>query len=540
MIKEKIRVVSKASQLDSSLKHMLDQECAGTYPPRSVFEESWPEPLKPYATLCDAMTERFSPFHPDESGALLGSFNERAAATFCPFLGDKPEVHLKSSSKTVSWAPGCPYSGTSTNKLQHHHVNTSFSKLKSVKSVGVGRLILDETADLIQGFRHWVDAQCEETLPGIGEVMAIVQEELSLEQNNGFLCCLSFILHMYRWGVLPVVEAAQVEKTLDFHPKLWTPFAYITSQYGLTESGTVFSMYLTNVIRDSKGNYKGLRFHFNTKKCHDVWMTEDNFMHSLVDIEAAAYPVFQAMVGFVQAMEDGDEATAVQELRNVSKSADQIYKAFYYWLQDERVRYKYWLRFVQGPGGWGVNGIDGLTGAHTLSIPALDAFLGLKGDSPTWHFTLKHRDHMTTYMRKFLDSLEAANAAGFLNEGNFGNQIYKEYEMCIRKLKIFRQGHKQKVLPYFNVKAPERCPMTAGGGLVTKDRYGHHIGKSAATHELIDLFRDRLKERLVETDSPVLPPSKRSSPFSVGTPEQALIVALVVFGMSLHSLISTV
>jgi hypothetical protein len=165
------------------------------------------------------------------------------------------------------------------------------------------------------------------------------------------------------------------------------------------------------------------------------------------------------------------------------------------------------MRYVQGPCGWDIQGVNGLTGAHALPIPVIDAFLGLRGTSDTYTFVIKHRAHMTKSMRDLLEAFEGVKLDAVLNSGGYSDKIYEEYDMIVRRLRGYRISHKYRVLPYFNVDAKERIPMTAGGGQVTKDKYGTTIvQESDVKREFVELFRNRLNERLAETVSQVTPP----------------------------------
>lgn len=289
--------------------------------------------------------------------------------------------------------------------------------------------------------------------------------------------------------------------------RLWIPFTTISDNLGISRSGSIYSIYLCNAIYDDQGNFSGFRFHFNHDKLSDpaVRETEVNFMRLFLEWEKAAGPLYEEMIKCLKAIDNHDDQAAAVAMKAITDHSTKVYKTFGYWLRDKFCKYKYWLRHVQGPAGWSIDEVDGLTGAHTLAIPAMDTFLQQRGDSPTWRFTLRHRSHMTARTRSFLDALSACRLVDVLNQGSFSApELYEEYNTNVSRLRGFRLTHKYCVMPYFGVKAPERQPMTAGGGLVVEKKYGVTIDNDAkAEDEFAIFFLNRLDERRVETVSEV-------------------------------------
>ena len=233
---------------------------------------------------------------------------------------------------------------------------------------------------------------------------------------------------------------------MDFPEQLWKPFEYLSLDLGMSLSGTVYNLYYCNVVRDADGEFDRFRFSFiDNSRMPAIHVTEVNKQTMLVEMAAAGKKLFENMIGCMRCVEGGHEREAIVFLRAVRELSCTIYKLFTHWMQDEYIAYEYWMRYVQGPGGWGIDGEDGLTGAHTLAIPAMDAFLGIQGTSSTWAFTLKHRSHMTATMRSFLEKLEAFDLIGYMkkNEGHWTqNDAFRaEYELCVRRLRGFLIAH---------------------------------------------------------------------------------------------------
>lgn len=489
-------VLSKAAKVKLALGCLIAQDGEGSWPPKSVFEDDWPQSLKPYAALCDLASTKFVPDPPEKQEQKRENIDEVIAeGTEIPALcRRKPSLMVPAEEPafTVSQCPGMQKIKKQSNIRR---LVSEVSSLENAKDT-------DPTHFRIRAFRKWMEKTCNSQLPELHDVMADV-EQLNRPQKNGFICCLSFLLHMYRWGISPIVECAQIETKLVFPPSLWEPFTFLCDDLGQSRSGTIYSMHLVNTIRDNSGNFRKTRFLFNDTRFPLLHSTEENFIRLFVELEEAASLIFHTMTRFLTAIENRSSGAAICEIQTLSQQADSMYKIFFHWLRDDHIKYQYWLPYVQGPSGWGIDGIDGLTGAHTLCIPAMDAFLGLRGTSSTWHFTLEHRHHMTKRMRGFLKSLSEFQLADVLSNHAFDHEIYVGYEYCVQKLRSYRKGHKFKVLPYFKVKADERLPMTAGGGLITKDKYGKTLDRETLNKEFIEFFKQRLSERVVETVSAV-------------------------------------
>ncbi|KAL4866484.1 hypothetical protein BDV12DRAFT_199085 [Aspergillus spectabilis] len=55
--------------------------------------------------------------------------------------------------------------------------------------------------------------------------------------DNGFYTCIAKIQHAYRWGIIPVVKAAQEQKILDLPAELGEPWTILRQRFGVTSLG---------------------------------------------------------------------------------------------------------------------------------------------------------------------------------------------------------------------------------------------------------------------------------------------------------------
>jgi hypothetical protein len=75
-------------------------------------------------------------------------------------------------------------------------------------------------------------------------VMQRLKESLATEDNSvssssclGFLACLAYLAHLYRWGTIPVVSLAQDERMLEMPEAISRPLEVLRERYGLKTSG---------------------------------------------------------------------------------------------------------------------------------------------------------------------------------------------------------------------------------------------------------------------------------------------------------------
>jgi hypothetical protein len=95
----------------------------------------------------------------------------------------------------------------------------------------------------IEENRSWMARELERVVV-VDIVMQRLEDSLadqhSLESSSsrlGFLACLTYLAHLYRWGILPVVSVAQDEHTLEMPRAISRPLEVLRDRYGLKTSG---------------------------------------------------------------------------------------------------------------------------------------------------------------------------------------------------------------------------------------------------------------------------------------------------------------
>jgi hypothetical protein len=93
----------------------------------------------------------------------------------------------------------------------------------------------DELRPRIDENREWLTSQLSAIDPDA--VMELLPT-MDTAARCGFLACLAYLAHLYRWGTLPVVRIAQDEKTLPGMPRaIREPMEWLHREMGLETNG---------------------------------------------------------------------------------------------------------------------------------------------------------------------------------------------------------------------------------------------------------------------------------------------------------------
>lgn len=91
--------------------------------------------------------------------------------------------------------------------------------------------------------RQWLAEELERVVI-LDTIMQRLKKSLATEDNLvssssclGFLACLAYLAHLYRWGTIPVVSLAQDERMLKMPEAISRPLRVLRERYGLKTSG---------------------------------------------------------------------------------------------------------------------------------------------------------------------------------------------------------------------------------------------------------------------------------------------------------------
>ena len=200
---------------------------------------------------------------------------------------------------------------------------------------------------------------------------------------NAFYCCIAWCRHAYRWGTIPAVRVAQVEKEVTLPAALVAPWAVMQRHFGLcSDSGNMMSNLVLNFDADT-GVYA---YRINTGLAAVVTASEEEFARVAHEMERRAVPVYRDMVSAIIAHARGDGTRCLAHVRAMTAQLRPLLSSYYDRVHDGKIARSVWLSRVQGFYAWAAGHqddatgewekFDGLSGNQVLLFQALDAFLG--------------------------------------------------------------------------------------------------------------------------------------------------------------------
>ena len=223
--------------------------------------------------------------------------------------------------------------------------------------------------------RQWLQQSLSDV--DVEQVMAVLPE-LDANARLGFLACMAYLIHLYRWGTLPVVAMAQDEKKLTFPDTIQAPFRWLNDFYGIESSvGCLFSMTLVNVLQNNDGEldmaYSNMR-HMPHKSVVDA---ERYNAFVFYQMESISLELYRAIALCQTHLLAGEEDKAAEALKQGHVALKAAFKHFFDTLKEEKIQKDVWMSHAQGFHGWGVDDFDGVSGDHSLLIRTLDALLDI-------------------------------------------------------------------------------------------------------------------------------------------------------------------
>lgn len=211
----------------------------------------------------------------------------------------------------------------------------------------------------------------------VAQVMAALPT-LDANARLGFLACMAYLTHLYRWGTLPVVAMAQDDKSLRLPDSIAKPFHWLNAYFGIESSGgCLYSMTLVNVIRHHDGQlamaYSNMR-HMAQKSVVDA---ERYNAFVFYEMETLALELYRSIAQCQTLMAHGRDDEAAEALRRGHVALKAAFRRFFDTLKEEKIQKDVWMSHAQGFHGWGVDDFDGVSGDHSLLIRTLDALLDI-------------------------------------------------------------------------------------------------------------------------------------------------------------------
>lgn len=201
--------------------------------------------------------------------------------------------------------------------------------------------------------------------------------QLNVNARLGFTAVTAYLIHLYRWGTLPVVAMAQDEKSIDFPDTINSPFRWLNDFYGIESSGgCLFSMTLVNVAPkgdDLELTYSNMR-HMPQRSVVDA---ERYNAFVFYEMERISLDLYRSIAQCQILLAEGQEQQAADALKRGHIALKAAFRHFFDTLKEEKIKKEVWMSHAQGFHGWGVDNFDGVSGDHSLLIRTLDAFLDI-------------------------------------------------------------------------------------------------------------------------------------------------------------------
>lgn len=199
----------------------------------------------------------------------------------------------KSFHKAVSsvgggvWPPKATHGASWPAQLRPFH--DIYIAISSMLAVAKSDISLDDETNCrkIEAFRSKFAQLLREKID-IAEVQIILEraelsasDELPSDAYNGFYACIAMSRHAFRWGIIPVVKAAQNQKLIAFPDELSIPWTYISRRYGVSSmGGNVMSNYLYNLDDNNSVVYE-----INSAVEKPIQVAEQRFTQIFHDLE---------------------------------------------------------------------------------------------------------------------------------------------------------------------------------------------------------------------------------------------------------------
>lgn len=135
-----------------------------------------------------------------------------------------------------TWPPTPTYVDSWPSTLLSYHTTALLAPPRFVDSSALHPVRSDEELrPRIDDNRRWLTEQMAEI--DVDGVMCLLPT-MDIASRSGFLACLAYLAHLYRWGTLPVVRIAQDEKQLPGMPRaIREPLRCIHDITGLKTNG---------------------------------------------------------------------------------------------------------------------------------------------------------------------------------------------------------------------------------------------------------------------------------------------------------------
>ncbi len=356
------------------------------------------------------------------------------------------------------------------------------------------------------GVRRWLEREFPRDDPVAHRAIA----GLSAGESETVMTALSALCHTYRWDCVPPAKERFEEQRIALPPGLSAPWTELARALDQPRVGNTWSMHLCNwkmLDRAGGAAYRPEELTAETVGVARNWLLPpidaqlERFSVSFVLLEARGAVVLRHAVDAVEAAAHRRLDDTVMSLKSLHQAIHAMTLAFSLNVRTRLIDPTIWLEMVQPTFAWSADADEpgcvegGPSGMQLATIQALDAALGIGGESTLARLAKGGRRGMPTPHRRFLQRLDLGGPVlrGFVL-GARCRDLSEQYNRCIRGVTGFRTTHLSRGALYLR-NGPEDGTGRASTGLT--------IGVG---DEPLAIFERTMSERTLETRAAMLPP----------------------------------
>ncbi|KAJ5881206.1 uncharacterized protein N7473_012259 [Penicillium subrubescens] len=271
----------------------------------------------------------------------------------------------------------------------------------------------------------------------MANVQAVLSKSESGDSSVRFFQVFKGIAHTTcRWGTIPVVKVAQLDKIINFPTELDLPWGFIRQRYGITSlGGNLISNFHCNMDH-ARGK---VAYAINESMPEPIPSAEYYFTYAFTEPERKALPVYYHLVQSIGCYEMGQKQACIEHLQGVSVHLKSVFQIYYEYIVESKDPRHVFTAYIQGFHGWAAGELindeyveyDGSSGAHLVLFNALDYFLGLE---PFFH----EQDFIKYFsysQRRFMASIKA-HAFRPAAEQADNTGLVQQFEKIAKQLRV--------------------------------------------------------------------------------------------------------
>ncbi|XP_013394913.1 uncharacterized protein LOC106162242 [Lingula anatina] len=337
------------------------------------------------------------------------------------------------------------------------------------------------TLNSSEKFREWMEEELSrvDLLKVEMAITSLIDKEC-ISVLAGYLACLSYLAHAYRWGTVPTTSLERERSTLEFPDCLWNPFKKVNDYFGLPYRGNHFSLMACNAIYDESGSPVSMKFKWNYDP--EIANQESNFMLLMAKAECEAPHTLNSLAEYLDLLQtfttsddrNGVEQQMIEKVYLAKRHLSALLRQANKIMDDSFISREVFAPHIQGMIAWGLDTDIGSSAAENLIFQTLNVFCDMEGASKMSRFGKRTRKSIPETSRVLLAKFEESTKENLFPT----EQLSQAKADLITVFYSFILGHARKVPGYI-----AKSPMTASRFL---------------RKDLVSSFKRNMKERCDE------------------------------------------